>query len=449
MDKREHGTGVETDWTAGSDLHNAGTAFELETFRRTLEEETRTLAGFRRRVRTEREWSILPLIVGVPIVLLQAAFALSAIAAGETGLTTTAAGWLLAGLVLVAISIVAGEVRIRREFGMFQRDGWIGLQAPTGLVELSTDGAGALVYDHRSIGGAALYRARDLREPVVLVAGPGQPVAAFADALGTARRSVVARLYGKDDLDRLRQQLGRLKSVPSDGWFAGTPGLLVGRGDSRFVVAAIPREWKGERRIRLGSIRLRPEEASRFSGRIATPAPGRGAAEVPVAGPLATAPAGAASTAARSKRNRAQFVVLIVAMMAVGPTMIGIGTALTAQEDTLRSTGTRVEGTVSDVDDGRRASDQRFTVDYVADDSSSHSTRVSWSSDTKPSVGDSETVIYDPTDPGRALVAGYDGDAISIAGLGLIFTVIFWAIGAVGLFGRRKRRAKSRAAAAG
>jgi len=447
MAKRDRHAGPETQWATGRDLTDGTTAFEFDNFRRTLEEETSTLRGFRRRVRTDRELSIFPLIVGVPIVLLQAIFAISAVAAGDEPGSPAASAWLAAGIVLVAISMVSKETSIRREFRIYRNGGWIAFQAPTGLVEMSTDGASVLVYDHRAIGGEQRYRSMDLGDPVVLVSTARQPLAAFAEALAAVRRGVTAQLYGRDDLERLRRQFGEFKAVPSDGWFGGTAGTLVGKGTSGYFVAAIPRDWKGGRRTRLGRIVLRGDEASRFSGAIATPTPARGqAAEaVPAPGPLVNTPAAAASTAAKSKRTKKQFVLLIVAMMVVGPAMIAIGTALTAQEDILRSTGTRVEGTVSDVDDGSRASDQRFRVDYVSDDSADHFTWVSWSSDTKPSVGDSETVIYDPSDPGRALVAGYDGDAISIAGLGLIFTVLFWGIGAAGLFGSRKRRAQARA----
>lgn len=132
--------------------------------------------------------------------------------------------------------------------------------------------------------------------------------------------------------------------------------------------------------------------------------------------------------------------MVIVLLVLVGPVMIGVGAALNAADNDLLETGTRTSGTVSQVDDGAKASRKRFRVDYVAADASTHVEWVSWSSDEKPVVGDSVTVIYRESDPESAVVEGYDLSGQSFLGLGVVLTFLFGVIGFIGLIGSKIRK---------
>ena len=454
MAKSAHPVGSETQWATGRDLTDRNVVFEIEQFRRTLEEETRTYSGFRRRVRTEGVWSNLPMVFGVPILLFQLATLIWAFAGNPTGRAdaawrgfadSSAPAWAALGAALVAVSLVSRAVRRRREFRFFARDGWIALQSTTGLTEVGGEGPGLIAYDYRAVGGPKRFSVRDFNDPVVLVSTPQQPVDAFAAALGSVRAATVGRVLGREDLADLRSQVIAKGAAPADRWFADSAGCLVGVGNTAHLAAAIPRAGKNGRRVQLGRIQMRPDEARLFFGAVATP-PTRATATELAAPPGVSGDTSHAPTP-MSKRKNILAVLLVVAVLAVGPVMIGIGIPLTAAEDALRSSGTEATGTVIEVRDGVKASRQRFEVSYVADDTTAHTTWVSWTGETKPSVGDSETVVYDPKDPDTALVSGYDGDAISIAGLGLVFTVVFWGIGALGFIGFRTKRAKKRRAA--
>lgn len=131
---------------------------------------------------------------------------------------------------------------------------------------------------------------------------------------------------------------------------------------------------------------------------------------------------------------------MIVLILLLGPVMIGVGAALNAADGDLLETGTRTTGTISQVEDGRKASTKDFRVDFVAVDGSAHFEWVSWSSDEKPVVGDSVTVIYRESDPGSAVVEGYDLSGQSFLGLGVVLTLMFGVIGFIALIGSKIRK---------
>lgn len=132
--------------------------------------------------------------------------------------------------------------------------------------------------------------------------------------------------------------------------------------------------------------------------------------------------------------------MVIVLILLVGPVMIGVGAALNATDTEVLETGTRTSATVSRVDDGVKASRKRFRVDFVAADGSARFEWLSWSSDEKPVVGDSVTVIYREADPGSAVVEGYDLSGQSFLGLGVLLTLLFGVVGFIALIGSRIRK---------
>jgi hypothetical protein len=454
MAKSAHPDGSETEWATGRDLTDRTVVFEIEQFRRTLEDETRTYSGFRRRVRTEGVWSNLPMVFGVPILLFQLATLIWAFAGNPTGRAdaawqgfadSSAPAWAALGAALVAVSLASREVRRRREFRFFARDGWIALQATTGLTELGGDGAGMVVYDYRAVGGAEQFSVSDFGKPIVLVSTPGQPVDAFAAALGAVRAATIGRVFGREDLADLRSQVVTKGAAPADLWFADSAGCLVGPGNTAHLAAAIPRAGKSGRRVQLGRIRMRPDEARLFFGAVATPPTRATATE------LATPPGVSGDVAhaspAMTRRKKLLSVLLVVATLAVGPVMMVVGGTLVAAENHLLETGTQTPGTVTQVLEGAEASDNRFRVDFVSDDAADRFLWVSWSPSHKPSVGDEVTVVYEASDPGTSLVEGYDGDGITVLSLGVIFTLLFGVLGVIAATTYASGRAKRRRAA--
>jgi len=151
----------------------------------------------------------------------------------------------------------------------------------------------------------------------------------------------------------------------------------------------------------------------------------------------------------KPRRSRVFSILFIVMMFVAGPALIGIGSGVTAAENELARTGTHVEGIVSDVRDSIKASRQRFKVDYLDNGMSSHFVWVSWSTKPKPFVGQNVTVVYGDPNSGSAIVEGYDGEGLSLTGLGVVLTVIFGVLGIVLVTSRRRGKAKRRRASSG
>ncbi|MFC5677718.1 hypothetical protein [Aeromicrobium endophyticum] len=247
----------------------------LETIRADVEREVSTLKGFRRRVRQRGEWSLLPLLVGGPIMAWEVfrwGGTLIADADGDVGLTwrwfvdSPSVWWAAVAVVLLAIARVSIVTRIRREFRRFRREGWVAFQAPSGWVNLNTDGPSHVVHDHRSVGGAAQYRARDLGEPIVLVSAPGMRADAFVAVLEQVRADIVRRVHAKDQIEVFNQERKTLRAAPAARWFPAAAGCLLGEGDDRILTVAVPAPSKGGRRTRLGSIKLTRDEAQALEG---------------------------------------------------------------------------------------------------------------------------------------------------------------------------------------
>lgn len=150
------------------------------------------------------------------------------------------------------------------------------------------------------------------------------------------------------------------------------------------------------------------------------------------------------SHAEKNRKKRVLPALLILLMVAAGPVLIGIGVVVTVAEEELARTGLSTEGTVGTVRDGVKASRQRFEVDYLAEDGTGHSLWVSWSTAEKPVEGELVTVVYDGTDPEHAIVEGYDGEGVSLTGIGVVLTVVFGVVGIIGLASFLRRRARGR-----
>lgn len=263
-------------WAGGPDWEATVDARRLDELRWTIEQEISTLRGFRRRLKTEAEYSLLGLVLGIPFLVPQIFGLIEAFtSAPEPGVGVVAewlsrpavAGWVIAGVLLIGISVVSIQVRLHREFGFFRRGGWVALQAPTGLVEWGGEGATLITYDPRLVGGSGEGVTRDLRRPFMLVSGPRMPVLAFAGALRTVRASTVARAFDVGRLATLRQQIGTLRAIPATAVFAQADGCLIGAQDDGWLSVALPRTTKDGQRIRLARVKLtQAERASVAAG---------------------------------------------------------------------------------------------------------------------------------------------------------------------------------------
>jgi len=133
----------------------------------------------------------------------------------------------------------------------------------------------------------------------------------------------------------------------------------------------------------------------------------------------------------------------------VGPVVFGIGLALTSAENAVLATGESATGAVSAVEEGGKASWNRFGTDFSASDGSAHTVWMMWSPGEKPEVGQSVEVFYLADDPGSAVVEGYDGWGEFTTGLGAVLTLVLWAAGLIMIFSFRRgarRRKKLREA---
>lgn len=253
-------------WADAPEWRDPARAARADALRRDLERETSTLRGFRRRIRTDREWSILGLILGVPVLVFTLADPIQTLptvgfsAVWERMLTERRLWWVALGVVLIGIAMVSSAVRVRREFAWFRQNGWIALQANTGLTEVHSEGPTYLGYDYRLVGGAADSLVRKFGDPVMLISPADMAIGTFSGAVAAVRASTVARSRGDEMLNRLRQQLGKLRAVPAEPWFANTGGCFVGPTTDAPLVAAIPRTVADGQRIRLGRIRLSADE---------------------------------------------------------------------------------------------------------------------------------------------------------------------------------------------
>lgn len=247
------------DWEASVDPRR------LDELRWSIEQEISTLGGFRRRLKTEGEYSILGLVLGIPFLIPQVFGLVDAFTtASEPGIGVlgewlsrpAVAGWVTAGVLLIAISVVSIQVRLRREFGIFRRAGWVALQAPTGLAEWGGEGSPTITYDQRLVGGRGEARARDLQKPFMLVSGPRMPTWVFAGALRTVRAATVAHAFDIHRLAVLKQQIGVFRAIPATTVFPQADGCLFGAQDEGPLTVALPRPVKTGQRIRLARVKL-------------------------------------------------------------------------------------------------------------------------------------------------------------------------------------------------
>ena len=64
-----------------------------------------------------------------------------------------------------------------------------------------------------------------------------------------------------------------------------------------------------------------------------------------------------------------------------------------------------------------------------------------------PTVGDDVTVIHSESNPGKAVVVGYESDGVSVGGIGALFTLVFTIpLGVILIIKQFRRRRKQRTA---
>ncbi|WP_285042565.1 hypothetical protein [Plantibacter sp. LMC-P-059a] len=247
------------DWAASVDVHR------LDALRWSIEQEISTLRGFRRRLKTDGEYSVFGLVLGIPFLVPQLFGAIEAFtSAPEPGLGAlrewisrpAVAGWVIVGLLLIAVSVVSIQVRVRREFAIYRRAGWVALQAPTGLVEWTGEGSPHITYDHRLVGGPREVRPQDLGRAFMLVSGPRMPSPVFVGALRAVRATTVARRLEIHRLAVLRQQIGSRRAIPAPLVFERTDGCLFGAQHDGWLTVVIPRPAQDAQRIRLARVKL-------------------------------------------------------------------------------------------------------------------------------------------------------------------------------------------------
>lgn len=264
-------------WVGGPDWEASVDARRLDELRWRIEQEISTLRGFRRRLKTEAEYSLLGLVLGIPFLIPQVLGLIEAFtSAPEPGIGVlvewlsrpAVTGWVTAGVLLIGISVVSIQVRLRREFGFFRSGGWVALQASTGLAEWGGEGETLVAYDHRLVGGNRDVLPRHLQRPYMLVSGPRMPVSVFAHAVRGVRASTVARVFDGGRLKMLKRQVGTLRAIPATAVFAHADGCLIGAQDDGWLTVALPRAVKDGQRIRLARVKLtRSERDSVATGR--------------------------------------------------------------------------------------------------------------------------------------------------------------------------------------
>lgn len=138
-------------------------------------------------------------------------------------------------------------------------------------------------------------------------------------------------------------------------------------------------------------------------------------------------------------------VAFVALLLLTGPVMIVIGSSMTDSDEELARTGIHTTGTIIDFDDVRKASNRDIEVRYTADDGTGHVTIATVDHDQHPTVGDDVTVIYSESNPGKAVVVGYESDGVSVGGMGALFTLIFTIpLGLVLIIKKLRKRRKQR-----
>ena len=243
----------------------------FDEMRQHLQDQLGNPARFRRRARTRAEWSVLGLIIGAPIVLFQLAVWGWRLATSDDGVDqvwrsfrdSSSLIWFAAGLGLVALSQVSVVMRDRREHRLLRSGGWVGFQAPTGWVNLETEGASVVQVDRRSVAGSSEERRR-VTHPIVLVSGPDMDATQFAAALASVRSAISAGGVRAGAMEEFNRERKLPRAVPAR-WFDDAAGCLLGQGDHHPFTAAIPRPMRRGRRTRLASIPLTSAEQTQLS----------------------------------------------------------------------------------------------------------------------------------------------------------------------------------------
>lgn len=251
----------------GADWRDPAYVARAEALRLALERDTQTYRGFRRRVRTDREWSILGAIIGVPCLVALLVdpvwwfVSAPSMTVWKQFVLSGQVWWAAVWATLIMSSLISSAVRVRREFALFRKDGWIAYCAPTGLVQLNTDGPTSIEYDHRAVGGQSMYSARDFGDPLMLVSGANVRAESFRVIVEAVRASTVRRALGHRSRVTLKQRSSLLRSVSAEAWFPEASQCLLGVTRDAPLTVAIPRPLRdGSCRTRLGRVRFTAAE---------------------------------------------------------------------------------------------------------------------------------------------------------------------------------------------
>lgn len=145
-------------------------------------------------------------------------------------------------------------------------------------------------------------------------------------------------------------------------------------------------------------------------------------------------------------------LAVTVAVLCLGPVLIGVGNHLINVDEELTRTGTHTSGTIVDFDDVTKASERRMEVDFVSADGTLHRTWAAVDHDQHPIIGEDVTVVYREQNPGNAVVLGFESDGVWFRGVGVVLTAIFGGLGVIAVVAflvgylRKGKTAEGRAA---
>lgn len=134
---------------------------------------------------------------------------------------------------------------------------------------------------------------------------------------------------------------------------------------------------------------------------------------------------------ARVSLPRVVNLAVTVAVLCLGPVLIGVGNHLINVDEELTRTGTHASGTIVDFDDVTEASERRMEVDFFSADGTLHRTWAAVDHDQHPVIGEDVTVVYREQSPGNAVVLGFESDGVWFRGVGVVLTSIFGGLGVI------------------
>ena len=143
--------------------------------------------------------------------------------------------------------------------------------------------------------------------------------------------------------------------------------------------------------------------------------------------------------------SRVFTIAALVLLALAGPALLVVGSVLRNGDETLRAHGTHASGVVVQFSDTMSQRNRKLTVQYVDQAGESHQVEANAGSGQHPQPGEPAEVVYDPAEPGRALVTGYDSSNTVVLGIGVVLTLLDVFVLVVVLVGRRRRRKRAAA----